>query len=60
MNKTERDPKVIKSIIKVAIEVFHDNQVANVDKLTRLRAAMCFGEQVGLDVSELKDLEGKL
>lgn len=59
MNKPERDKGAIKKVMKVAIEAAWE-QTPLVDRLTRLRAAIFWGEEVSLDVSELRELEAKL
>lgn len=60
MAKVERDKATVKLVMRVAEEAASDSSILVIDRLTRLRAAICLGEEAGLNISRLKELESNL
>lgn len=44
-----RDPELVKKVVQVALEVAEKNEGEPIDIVTRLRAAMFFAKDAGLD-----------
>lgn len=57
--KVDRDIKLVKQVLIIASEVFKDESVPLIDRVTRVRAAITLGKDVGLDVKELQTLIGE-
>lgn len=57
--KIDRDSKLVKQIMVVAIDVFKDESVPLIDRVTRVRAAITLGKDAALDVRELQALIGE-
>lgn len=64
MSKPLRDQSLVKPVMKVAVEVAEEYidgvHYETIDVLTRLRAAINFGNEAGLSVCKLEELESRI